>query len=258
MIKNILLVEDDRGTALLVSRQLTSKGYNVHTAGNGKEALKFLDSYAVDLIITDVVMPEMDGVDLYEHVKHDPATSWIPIIIVTDKQVYKECFSALGVENFVDKSSKISDLIDKIRKIATGTGPKRLPKVLVTGGHETSVNDMVQVLKDRACLISIARNTSEILFKALFMEPRIVMMDAMFHDTVGAEEIIKALRCFGNLRYTKIITYISKQQVETGIDLSGLAFMEESIKTCQQAGAEATIGRFSKPNFLEKIAEYGI
>src|SRR5580698_9139353 len=100
MIKNILLAEDDRGTALLVKTQLEAKGYKVYTAGNGIEALKILSSQSIDLIITDVIMPKMDGVDLYAAVKNDPKKNHLPIIIVTDKDVFKKSFSSLGVSNF--------------------------------------------------------------------------------------------------------------------------------------------------------------
>src|SRR5438876_12383075 len=112
MIKNILLAEDDRVTSLLVKTQLTTKGYFVYTAANGIEALKILSSQSIDLIITDVVMPQMDGVDLYEAVKKDPKTTDIPIIIVTDKAIFRESFASLGVSNFVEKTTNINVLLE--------------------------------------------------------------------------------------------------------------------------------------------------
>jgi CheY-like chemotaxis protein len=254
VIKNILLAEDDRGTALVVKRQLESKGYNVFTAGNGIEALNVLSSSSVDLIITDVVMPQMDGVDLYEHVKNDPNTASIPIIIVTDKQIYQECFSALGVTNFISKPTIFGELLEKIKYIGDGLSQvKRYPKILISGYRSEAMEKMKEVLKQRKCLVISATTTSDILIKSLFMEPGIVFIDILFRDNVPANEIIKALRCFGHLSGLKIITYAYFFPEELGTDVNILGSMEDMIGLCKQAGADDYIGRLNKSILTERL-----
>jgi CheY-like chemotaxis protein len=259
MIRNILLAEDERGTALLIKRQLESRGYNVYPASNGIEALKILAEKSVDMIITDVVMPEMDGVDLYEHVKKDPVTASIPIIIVTDKAVFKECFGALGVSHFVEKSSNINELATKIKTVESGLEQaKRYPKVLVSGHRKESVEHMYEIFKQRKCLVIKANDTSEILLKSLFMEPSFIFIDVLFRDNVPANEIIGALRNFSNLKASKIITYAYFQPGELSVDSQGLAAIEELMKQCSKAGADEYIGRFNQHAFVEKLIEYGM
>jgi len=68
----ILLVDDESDWRALMVRQLTAKGHDVFSAGNGFEALKILDSNQVDLMITDLVMPDMDGFELFMALNERP------------------------------------------------------------------------------------------------------------------------------------------------------------------------------------------
>lgn len=77
---NILLVEDDKATNLMVKKVLTQKNWNVIATFNGQEAIDALQSDQVDLIITDIMMPIVDGVELLEYTKSTPKTKDIPVI----------------------------------------------------------------------------------------------------------------------------------------------------------------------------------
>jgi two-component system cell cycle response regulator DivK len=253
MIKNILLAEDDRGTALLVKTQLEAKGYLVSTAGNGIEALKVLSSQSVDLIITDVVMPKMDGVDLYEAVKKNPATTDIPIIIVTDKAMFKESFTSLGVSHFVEKTTDISFLLEKISSIQKNFNEiKKFPKILISGNHSIVLGQMTAVLKGMKYLTITAHTSVDILSKALTMKPHVIVIDVLFQDNVSAAELIRALRCFNFLGQTKIITYAFFPE-DLGIDVEAVESVKEAMTACSEAGSDQYIGRFNQGFFLEKI-----
>jgi len=258
MIKHILLAEDDRGTALLVKSQLETKGYLVYPAANGIEALKILSLRTIDLIITDVVMPEMDGVDLYEAVKNDPAMNHIPIIIVTDKAVFKESFASLGISNFVEKTTDIKALFDKITSIEKYSDDvKKLPKILVSSSHKIVLEQISNTLRGMKYLCVIANSSDDIISKALTIKPHVIVLDVLFQDNVSAHELIRALRCFSYLGQTKIITYAFFPE-ELGIDVEGVESVRESMKLCTQAGADQYIGRFNQRFFLEKLNAMGI
>ena len=259
MIKNILLAEDDRGTALVIKTQLGAKGYMVYTAGNGREALKILSSFPVDLIVTDVNMPEMDGVDLYEAIKKDPRTRDIPIIIVTDKAVFKESFAFLGVSNFLEKSNDINLLLEKINSIEKNIpGVKSYSKVLITGSNEIVLEKMGLALKGLPYLVASSKVSSDIMSKALTMVPKAVFIDVLFQDNVSSFELVKALRSFFVLAQTKIITYAFFVPEELGIDVGAMHSMQQAIDLCTKAGCDKYIGRFNQTLFLEKINEIGI
>lgn len=83
--KKLLLVDDDPNLILLVKDYLEFRGYEVITAGNGKEALDAMDGFTPDLIICDVMMPEMDGYSFVEKVREDPDVSWIPVMFLSAK-----------------------------------------------------------------------------------------------------------------------------------------------------------------------------
>ena len=80
----VLLVEDNL-ELLNLTREALSTWFRVIRAGNGKEALEILTRKSVDVIVSDVMMPEMDGIELCNHVKSDMAYSHIPVILLTAK-----------------------------------------------------------------------------------------------------------------------------------------------------------------------------
>jgi diguanylate cyclase (GGDEF)-like protein len=81
---SVLVVDDDADKRNLLEVALTMEGYNVCTAANGNEGLAAVESYQPDLVITDVMMPEMDGYELARRIRQDPRTKFIPIILQTN------------------------------------------------------------------------------------------------------------------------------------------------------------------------------
>jgi two-component system cell cycle response regulator len=80
---NVLVVDDDADKRNLLEVALGMEGYDVRTAANGREALAAVDSYPPDLIVTDVMMPEMDGFELVRRIRQNPQTKFIPLILQT-------------------------------------------------------------------------------------------------------------------------------------------------------------------------------
>lgn len=93
---NILLVEDNP-ELLSFLRETFIRSYNVYTATNGVEALKITSEYPVDIVVSDVMMPEMDGIELCNRLKNDITTSHIPVILLTAKT--DEQSTVLGFES---------------------------------------------------------------------------------------------------------------------------------------------------------------
>lgn len=255
MIKTILLAEDDRGTALMVRTQLESKGYIVKTAANGVEAIKILEQIKPDLIITDVVMPIMDGVDLYRTLKKSPLTDKIPIIIVTDKAVFKESFQSLGVMNFVEKTTDITQLLNKIQSIEKiELESTNYRKIIINSSQHNILTQMQSLLQGMKYLVSSAHQTDEIISKSLVMVPDVIVLDVLFQDQMASSpEIIKALRTFSTLKNSKIITYAYFPE-NLGMDVDAVHSVELAMNACYEAGANKYIGRFNQGAFLEYMA----
>lgn len=123
----LLLVEDDQEMALYISRQL-AKDYVVHMAEDGVQALEILEKQFVDLVISDVMMPRMDGIELCEKIKSDLSYSHIPVILLTAKTNLQSKIEGLnsGADAYIEKpfsveylEARISNLLSNRKKIRT-------------------------------------------------------------------------------------------------------------------------------------------
>ena len=83
--KRLLLIDDDPNLILLVKDYLEFRGYEIMTSANGGEALDLLETEVPDMIICDVMMPEMDGYTFVEQVRQTERTSWIPVLFLSAK-----------------------------------------------------------------------------------------------------------------------------------------------------------------------------
>ena len=114
-MKTILLVEDDKNQLLLYKQELSLEGYNIITAQDGQEAIKKVKEHTPDLIVMDINMPKMSGIEsigkiLSEHKK-------IPIIINTAYSSYKDDFMSWSADAYIIKSSDLKELKDKIKEL---------------------------------------------------------------------------------------------------------------------------------------------
>jgi two-component system response regulator (stage 0 sporulation protein F) len=115
MKKKLLLVEDVESLRLLYEEELKAEGYEVVTAGNGKEALRQLEGIKPDLIILDIVMPVMDGMETLGQIMGKKRN--IPIIIHTSYPGYREDFMSWAADAYVAKSSDLRELKDTVRDL---------------------------------------------------------------------------------------------------------------------------------------------
>lgn len=81
--KKLLLIDDDPNLILLVKDYLEFRGYEVIPASNGREGLDIMKTFTPDLIICDVMMPEMDGYTFVETIRSDLSTNWVPVIFLS-------------------------------------------------------------------------------------------------------------------------------------------------------------------------------
>ena len=114
-----LLIVEDNVELLLLMQQLFSKHYQVLTAPNGEKALDIVANNEIDLIVSDVMMPVMDGYELTRRIKGAPTTSRLPIILLTAKTQSEDREEALaiGADDYVTKPFKMRDLELRINNI---------------------------------------------------------------------------------------------------------------------------------------------
>ena len=114
-----LLIVEDNVELLLLLHQLLGSKYHVKTAANGKEALKIIRHEELDIVISDVMMPVMDGMELTRRLKRDPNFQHLPIILLTAKTQEEDHNEALqiGADSDITKPFKLSDLELRINNI---------------------------------------------------------------------------------------------------------------------------------------------
>ena len=101
----ILLAEDDDVMREYLARALTSAGYHVTAVDRGTEAVPYIDSGTFDLLLSDIVMPEMDGFELCKKIKEDIEISHIPVILLTalSGQESSDLGYKLGADVYISK-----------------------------------------------------------------------------------------------------------------------------------------------------------
>jgi DNA-binding NarL/FixJ family response regulator len=114
--KRLLLIDDDPNLILLVKDYLEFRGYEVLTADNGKEALNLLSQSLPDMIICDIMMPEMDGYALIENVRQDQRTSWIPVLFLSARGQSQDRIKGLnlGADVYMVKPFEPEELVAQV------------------------------------------------------------------------------------------------------------------------------------------------
>ncbi len=114
-MSKILVVEDEQHQRELYAMELQEEGYDVDQASNGKEAVDMVKSNKYDLVILDIRMPEMDGIEaLGKILSRDKK---IPIIIYTAYSNYKSNFMTWTADAYITKSSNLDELKEKINEL---------------------------------------------------------------------------------------------------------------------------------------------
>lgn len=115
MKNRLLIVDDEEGIRLLYKEELEEEGYDTEIASSGEEALEKLKDMKVDLVLLDIKMPGMDGVEVLRRVKEKWKT--LPVILCTAYPHYKQEFGTWASDAYVVKSSDLKELKAKIKDI---------------------------------------------------------------------------------------------------------------------------------------------
>lgn len=117
--KKILIVEDEADIANLVKFYLEKEGFLTNVAKSGSEALKLLKSEHPDLVILDLMLPEMDGIEICKKVRSAPGTTFIPILMLTAKAEESDIIVGLelGADDYVTKPFSPKALVARVKAL---------------------------------------------------------------------------------------------------------------------------------------------
>jgi two-component system, response regulator, stage 0 sporulation protein F len=114
-MKTILVVDDDDAIRTLLQDELLDEGYNVLTASNARDALRMVQEEALDLVILDIRMPGMNGLEALPRILG--LKEGLPVILNSAYTQYQESFMSWAADAYVVKSSDLSELKAKIKEL---------------------------------------------------------------------------------------------------------------------------------------------
>jgi two-component system, OmpR family, KDP operon response regulator KdpE len=148
--QRILIVDDERQITRVLSRGLTTQGYDVHIAADGETALQTFSDWQPDLVVTDLSMPIMSGLELCRRLR---AFSEVPIIVLSVKGEERAKVEALdaGADDYVTKPFGIEELLARIRATLrrVPTSPDGARTVLEAGDFRIQLEERKLTIKDR-------------------------------------------------------------------------------------------------------------
>ena len=183
---NILIIEDEKGISKIIKSYLEKEGYNVFQAFDGKEGLNFFENEKIDLILLDLMIPEISGEELIKEIRNK---SNVPVIMVTAKVSEEDIINGLklGADDYVTKPFSPKELVQRIKTVLRRIEKYNIPRadiIKTTDGRLEMDLEYNRFFKDKK-EISLTKNEFQIV-KTLFSNPnKIFTREEIIEITFG-------------------------------------------------------------------------
>ena len=187
----ILVVDDDPDIVEILKYNLKNSGYSVKSAGNGVEAIKKAKKFIPDIILMDVMMPEMSGIEACEEIKNIDQLSEAIIIFLSARSEDYTQISAYdaGADDYISKPVKPKILLKKISNIAKKiSSEKNAPKTIDLGSIKINKEEYV-VIKDKKEIL-LPRKEFELLFLLASKPERVFKREEIMNHVWGTQVVV--------------------------------------------------------------------
>jgi DNA-binding response OmpR family regulator len=143
----LIVIDDHHDTLELLKFNLLSEGYEVKAFFNAVDALKYVTAENTDMVITDWMLPEMDGLDLCRNLKHNPSTQDIPVVMLTGKSDEIDVVTALevGAEEYIPKPIRIKEMLTRVKKILR----RKAGEIIAQMSRDPNSNNKESIVRGR-------------------------------------------------------------------------------------------------------------
>jgi signal transduction histidine kinase/DNA-binding response OmpR family regulator len=203
---DVLVVDDDPSLREMVRQQLMERGYEVRLATNGIEAIQSARTRRPDLVVLDVMMPEISGFDVAAVLKSDPKTQGIPIIILSIVQDPDRGYR-LGVDKYLTKPTEADVLVGEVHRVLSrARGPKR---VLVIDPDPPSASEVQRVLEARGFQVIGSIPSAGAIEVVRDKKPDLVIVE---QPTKGGQDVARAIRLDRDLDQVHVVQLLDKDK----------------------------------------------
>jgi signal transduction histidine kinase/DNA-binding response OmpR family regulator len=199
-VPSILAVDDEAHIRELLKQEFGEAGYRLRLAGNGREALAEVRRERPDLVILDVMMPEINGFDVAAVLKHDPDTMDIPIIMLSIVQDKERGFR-LGVDRYLTKPIDTDVLFREVDALLEQGRSRK--KVMVVDEDASTVKTLGEVLQARGYTV-VEANGADLVARAVETQPDIIILNSLLSQK---HEVVRSLRFEKGLENVLFLVY---------------------------------------------------
>ena len=192
MKATILVVDDEKDILELVSYNLQKEGFHIQTSQNGEDALDKIRSDRFDLLILDLMLPGIQGMELCKVLKSDSETASIPIIMLTAKseELDKVLGLEMGAEDYITKPFSPRELVARVNAVLRRTGEKPPEDILIKIG-DLEINTSTYQIRKKGRTITLSATEFKLLLYLVQKKGRVfnrdMLLDAVWKDETFVE-----------------------------------------------------------------------
>ncbi|OIO33845.1 MAG: DNA-binding response regulator [Candidatus Omnitrophica bacterium CG1_02_40_15] len=190
--EKILIIEDEKDIVKMLDYNLKKEGFKALSANNGEDGLDIARKENPDLILLDLMLPEMDGLEVCKAVKNDTKTAHIPIIILTAKaqEADKIVGLELGADDYMTKPFSPRELIARIKAVLRRLKEKdKLPEALKIGDVTIDFSKIMVAIKDKP--IELTSKEFELLKILIKAKGRVLSRDYLLDTIWGFDQALE-------------------------------------------------------------------
>lgn len=216
--KKILIVEDEDHMRRMLSLELETAGYEVYEAPDGRQGFHLARHVRPDLIISDILMPQMDGNQLMKELRASDFGKEIPFLVLTARGQMHDYFETMEVDDFIIKPFDAEDLLTRVKRVLHQRALKAPPeknadislgakrKIFILDEDVFTGSKLEQILTHSGYEVSTVNTAAECIERALRLKPEAVLLNYSVGG-MRADQMISLMKGMSGFHQTAFLVY---------------------------------------------------